>query len=444
MQLPVDVKFILKELNKNGFEAYVVGGCVRDSLLGKEPKDWDICTNALPEETQKIFSKYNVILTGLQHGTITVMLNHVGYEITTYRIDGDYSDGRHPDSVKFTKNLALDLSRRDFTINAMAYSEEEGIVDLFHGIEDLKKGVIRCVGKPEERFSEDALRIMRAMRFASVLGFKIEEKSDKAMNLLYKNLDKVSKERINVELSKLLLGKGAKKILLRYSYILGYIVPEIRQMFGFEQHNPNHCYDVWTHTVEVVNNIKEPDLVLKLAALLHDIGKPEVYTMENGVGHFYGHAQVSADMAEIILKGLKYSNEVIEEVVLLVKYHDTDIALTNKYIRRMLGKIGEKTFRKIFLLRRADILGQSLYNRRSKLEELNQLENLFANFKMEEECFSLKQLAISGKDLISMGISPGPKMGEILNMLLDKVVNEELENDNQVLRDFVKEMIKNV
>lgn len=438
MRLPLDVKYILNELNKNGFEAYVVGGCVRDSLLGKEPKDWDICTNALPEQTQKIFSAYNVILTGLQHGTITVMLNNVGYEITTYRIDGDYSDGRHPDSVKFTKNLELDLSRRDFTINAMAFSESEGIVDLYNGISDLKKGIIRCVGTPTERFSEDALRIMRAMRFASVLNFKIEDKTSKAMKELYQNLDKVSKERINVELSKLLLGKGSKKILEKYDYIIGYIIPEVQSMIGFEQNNPNHCYDVWKHTVEVVNNIKENDLPLKLAGLFHDIGKPLVYTETNGVGHFYGHAKKSGELTEEILKNLKYSNEIIDEVLLLVKYHDVDIALTNSFIRRMLNKLGENDFRKLFSLRRADILGQSMYKRREKLLELDRLEEMFNNFKIEEECFSLKQLELNGKDLISMGIKPGPQMGNILNVLLEKVINEELENNKEVLKIYVK------
>lgn len=444
MKLPKDAVYILNKLNKSGYEAYVVGGCVRDSLLGKKPKDWDICTNAKPSETMDVFTDCNIIPTGLQHGTITIMLNKEGYEVTTYRIDGKYEDGRHPNSVQFTGYLGEDLARRDFTINAMAYSEKEGIVDLYDGINDLKKGVIKCVGNPLERFNEDALRIMRAMRFASVLDFEIEKKTEDAMKQLYKNLDKVSKERINVELSKLLLGKGAKRVLEKYSYIISYIIPEIKNMIGFEQHNPHHCYNVWKHTIEVINNIEEIDLPLKLAGLLHDVGKPLVYTEnEDGIYHFYGHAEKSYELAEPILRNLKYSNDIIDEVLLLIKYHDFNIALSNSFIRKMLNKTGESTFRKLLSLRKADILGQSMYKRNEKLSELESLKSLFENFKIEDECFSIKHLKINGNDLIKLGYKPGKQMGIILNDLLKLVVDEELENDFEVLKNYVVVRYKN-
>ena len=356
MRIPNDVKVILNKLNKSGYEAYVVGGCVRDSLIGKKPKDWDICTNAKPEETMEVFKGFHIIPTGLQHGTITVMLNGEGYEITTQRVDGDYSDGRHPDAVSFTSSLAEDLARRDFTFNAMAYSEEEGIVDLYGGVEDLKYKRLKCVGNPIERFNEDALRIMRAIRFSSVLGTKIEENTHNAMVELYKNLDKIAKERINVEFSKMLCGKTPMFLLSEYHFIFSYIIPEIKPMIGFKQNNPYHWLDVWNHSLHVLFEVKEKDLPLRLAALFHDIGKPSCYVEgEDGVGHFYGHADKSVEITEGVLKRLKYSNEIIDEVLTLVKYHDVQISLSNKFIRRMLNKMPKETFEKLLVLKKADI-----------------------------------------------------------------------------------------
>ena len=383
MQLPQDVLFILDTLNNSGFEAYVVGGCVRDSLIGKKPKDWDICTNAKPKDTMEVFKNYHIIPTGLQHGTITVMLNGEGYEITTYRVDGDYSDGRHPDKVSFTSNLSEDLSRRDFTINAMAYSEEEGIVDLYGGIKDLKAKEICCVGNPMERFNEDALRIMRAIRFSSVLGYKIEENTHNAMIKLYTNLDKIAKERINIEFSKMLCGKTPMYLLDKYSLIFEYIIPEIKPMIGFNQNNPYHCLDVWKHSLCVLSEIKDTNLSLRLAALFHDIGKPFCYTEDDGVGHFYGHADKSVEITEKVLKNLKYSNDIIEEVLTLIKYHDVQISLSNKFIRRMLNKMDENLFNELLELKKADIIGQSEKDREKRLKEIEDLKLLLSNIKIE-------------------------------------------------------------
>ena len=439
MRIPNDVKVILNKLNKSGYEAYVVGGCVRDSLIGKKPKDWDICTNAKPEETMEVFKGFHIIPTGLQHGTITVMLNGEGYEITTYRVDGDYSDGRHPDTVSFTSSLSEDLARRDFTFNAMAYSEEEGIVDLYGGVEDLKYKRLKCVGNPTERFNEDALRIMRAIRFSSVLGTKIEENTHNAMVELYKNLDKIAKERINVEFSKMLCGKIPMFLLSEYHFIFSYIIPEIEPMIGFKQNNPYHWLDVWNHSLHVLFEVKEKDLPLRLAALFHDIGKPSCYVEgEDGVGHFYGHADKSVEITEGVLKRLKYSNEIIDEVLTLVKYHDVQISLSNKFIRRMLNKMPKETFEKLLVLKKADILGQANVDREKRLAEVEKIGQMLAEFKMEEECFSLKQLKINGNDLIKMGFKPGKEMGIILNKLFEMVVEEEIENDYEVLKSYVE------
>ena len=441
MRIPKDVKVILNKLNEFGYEAYVVGGCVRDSLIGKQPKDWDICTNAKPEQTMEVFKGFHIIPTGLQHGTITVMLNGEGYEITTYRVDGDYSDGRHPDSVSFTSSLSEDLARRDFTFNAMAYSEDEGIVDLYGGVEDLKKKRLKCVGNPTERFNEDALRIMRAIRFSSVLGCKIEENTHNSMVELYTNLDKIAKERINVEFSKMLCGKTPMFMLNEYQFIFSHIIPEIKPMIGFKQNNPYHWLDVWNHSLHVLFEVKEKDLALRLAALFHDIGKPSCYIEgEDGIGHFYGHADKSVEITEKIMKDLKYSNDMIDEVLTLIKYHDMQISLSNKFIRRMLNKMPKETFEKLLILKKADILGQAKVDREKRLGEVDKLGQMLAEFKMEEECFSLKQLKINGNDLIKMGIKPGKEMGQILNKLFEMVIEEEIENDSQVLKNYVERM----
>jgi len=438
IRIPTDAKNILEKLNSAGFEAYVVGGCVRDSVLGRIPEDWDICTNANPEQTMAVFADFHVIPTGIQHGTVTVMLNGKGYEVTTYRIDGSYSDGRHPDSVSFTGNLRDDLARRDFTVNAMAYSEKDGIVDFYGGMDDIKNGIIRCVGNPAERFTEDALRIMRAVRFATVLGFEIEKDTALAIKDLYRNLDLVAKERINIELNKTLAGKNPARYLDEYDYLFFHIMPELAQMKLCQQNNPYHIYDVWNHTLEALRNIEPGDTVLRLATLLHDSGKPYVYTETDGIGHFYDHAQKSCEIAENVMKRLKYSNEQISEVLTLVKYHDTPIVPTKKFVRRMLSKMERATFEKLLHLSYADVMGQSGKNRTERIENIAQTRQILSDFDAENECFSLKQLKISGDDLINMGVKQGRQIGVVLNELLDLVVDEKLENSKDVLQNYVK------
>jgi len=438
VRLPEDVKFILDTLHKNGLEGYVVGGCVRDTLLGKEPKDWDVCTNAKPEKVMSVFSDFNIIPTGLQHGTVTVVINHIGYEITTYRVDGDYSDGRHPDSVSFTSSLAEDLSRRDFTVNALAYNEVEGIVDIFGGIEDLRRKRIKCVGKAIDRFNEDALRILRALRFSSVLGFDIDIETKKAIFEVYKNLDKIAKERINAEFSKLILGKNYVKILREYEKIIFYIIPELSKLKGFEQNNPYHTYDVWMHSLRTLYEVNEKDLELRLAALFHDIAKPDCYSVdENGVGHFYEHPEKSAEITERIMKDLKFSNEEIDTVITLIKNHDNQLSPTKKCLRKILNKMEMPLLLRLLELKKADIKAQNP-KYLDRLNDIENFENVIENFSVEEECFSLKHLKINGNDLISLGIKPGKQMGEILNNLLSLVVEEQLVNERNELLKYIK------
>lgn len=438
VRLPEDVKFILDTLHKNGLEGYVVGGCVRDTLLGKEPKDWDVCTNAKPEKVMSVFDGFNIIPTGLQHGTVTVVINHIGYEITTYRVDGDYSDGRHPDSVSFTSSLAEDLSRRDFTVNALAYNEVEGIVDIFGGIEDLRRKRIKCVGKAIDRFNEDALRILRALRFSSVLGFDIDIETKKAIFEVYKNLDKIAKERINAEFSKLILGVNNVKILREYEKIIFYIIPELSKLKGFEQNNPYHTYDVWMHSLRTLYEVNEKDLELRLAALFHDIAKPDCYSIdENGVGHFYEHPEKSAEITERIMKDLKFSNEEIDTVITLIKNHDNQLSPTKKCLRKILNKMEMPLLLRLLELKKADIKAQNP-KYLDRLNDIENFENVIENFSVEEECFSLKHLKINGNDLISLGIKPGKQMGEILNNLLSLVVEEQLVNERNELLKYIK------
>lgn len=434
----MDVKFILDKLHSSGLEGYVVGGCVRDTLLGKEPKDWDICTNAKPEKVMSVFEGFNIIPTGLQHGTVTVVINHIGYEITTYRVDGDYSDGRHPDSVSFTSSLAEDLSRRDFTVNALAYNEVEGIVDIFGGIDDLRRKRIKCVGKAVDRFNEDALRILRALRFSSVLGFDIDIETKKAIFEVYKNLDKIAKERINAEFSKLILGVNNVKILREYEKIIFYIIPELRKLKGFEQNNPYHTFDVWVHSLKTLYEIKEKDLELRLSALFHDIAKPICYSVdEKGIGHFYEHPEKSAEITEKIMKDLKFSNEEIYNVITLIKNHDNQLSSTKKCLRKILNKMEMPLLLRLLELKKADIKAQNP-KYISRLNEIKDFEKVIENFSVEDECFSLKHLKVNGNDLISMGIKPGKQMGEILNNLLSLVVEEQLVNERDELLKYIQ------
>jgi len=440
IKIPDEVKYIIETLRSYGYEAYIVGGCVRDCVLGKEPKDWDICTSALPEQTMKCFGGRRIIETGLQHGTITLILNHMPFEITTYRIDGKYSDNRHPDKVEFTSSLKDDLSRRDFTINAMAYNPDEGVIDFFFGMNDLRNGIIRCVGDAGQRFQEDALRIMRALRFASVLGFSIDGDTSKAMLDNSGLLKNIAVERIANEINKMITGNGFSGIIQDHLPVIAEIIPEIMPMNGFEQNNPYHCNDVLTHTLLSVVHAPK-DVVIRLAMLFHDVAKPKCYTETDSVGHFYGHPQASSEMAKTILSRLKYDNNTIREVTELILYHDADIQSNRKHVKRWLNKIGEARLRQLIEAKRADAMAQSVLSQKKKLGALDEISGLINEIIKQQQCFSLKDLAVNGKDLLAAGFEEGALIGVVLNRLMEMVINEQVENDRDELLKIAKCMI---
>lgn len=439
IKFPENVRWAIRKLNEAGFEAWAVGGCVRDSVLGKEPHDWDMTTSALPEETMAVFAGHPVIGTGLKHGTVTLLVDHEPLEITTYRVDGSYSDGRRPDSVSFTRSLAEDLARRDFTVNAMAAHPEKGIVDCFSGLEDLKSGVIRCVGEPERRFNEDSLRILRALRFSAVLGFSIEQKTAEALISLRENLSQVAVERIFSEFRRLICGKDAVRVLREFPQVFWEFMPELQPMRGFEQHNPHHIHDVWEHTLCAVENTP-PEEVLRLAALLHDVGKPDTFTRdEDGTGHFYGHADASLELARGMLSRLKLDNETKSRVLMLIEYHGADIPARPAAVRRWLGKLGEQGFSDLLAIKWADTLAQAPFCR-ERLAGLDTLADLAKEILAEEQCFSLRQLAVDGRDLMGMGMKKGPELGRVLKLLLEKVVEGECPNEKEALLRLAEEL----
>ncbi len=438
--LPKTVALALSLLTAKGFQAFVVGGAVRDHVAMQAPHDYDLTTSATPEEMLDVFSAYSCILTGLKHGTITVLIDKTPLEITTFRTDGSYTDSRHPDAVSFTKTLVDDLARRDFTINAMAYNPETGLVDRFGGVADLEAKTLRTVGDPALRFTEDALRILRALRFASVLDFSIEEATHAAIFKLADRLSLVASERIREELSKLLLGVGAVRVLRTYFPVFCVFLPELSPLKGFLQHSPYHAYDVWEHTLSALSATPN-DLVLRLAILLHDIGKPSSFTRDkNGVGHFYGHENHSGCLAEHALKRLKFDKKTTDFVVTLIKHHMRPLPITEKEMRRSLAKLGEPVFSAFLSIVRADRLGQKPIGENTlSVEQVAVCEKLFYQVRQEENCLSLKTLAISGDDLKEIGIPPGKKMGVILKKLLALVIDGDLKNDKDVLLSYAKE-----
>lgn len=433
INLPQNVKIILDTMHNAGYEAYVVGGCVRDALLDRTPGDWDITTNAKPSETKKLFRR--TIDTGIEHGTVTIMIGKEGYEVTTYRIDGKYEDNRHPSEVTFTKNLTEDMKRRDFTINAMAYNEEEGLIDRFGGVDDLNAGIIRCVGNPRERFSEDALRIMRAIRFSAQLGYEIEKETEDAIKELAPTLEKISAERIQVELVKLLLSDHPDK--MRKAYELGVtkvFLPEFDACMETEQNNIHHAYTVGEHIIHSMQNIRS-DRVLRLTMLLHDIAKPVTETIDSeGISHFKGHAQKGMEMAAKIFRRLKFDRYTMDKVCNLILYHDDRFPADEKSIRRAVNKVGVEDFPLLIEVRIADTLAQSMYMRDEKLALIHDTERIFREILEKNECVTLKDLAVGGKDLIKIGISPGKQIGEALNaMLMDVLDNPEHNNKDYLL-----------
>ena len=432
MKIPEKVQWIIETLEQAGYEAYAVGGCVRDTLLGREPGDWDITTSANPMEIKALFSR--TVDTGIKHGTVTVMLGKEGFEVTTYRIDGSYSDGRHPDQVFFTSQLWGDLRRRDFTINAMAYNPKTGIVDLFGGQADLQARVIRCVGEAKERFSEDALRMLRAVRFSAQLDFGIEEETGKAFVELAGNLEKISKERIRTEMVKLLVSPHPDRIRTAWELgITAVILPEFDVMMKQEQHTKYHRYGVGEHTIQVMLHTP-PEKVLRLAALFHDMGKPAAHTTnEEGIDSFKGHAAISAKMARERMVDWKFDNDTIDQVVLLVQYHDVRIEPVKNHVRRLLSKIGIEAFPLLMTLQRADAEGKAEAFLQGSLERIAQMEQLAEEILADQECFSLKQLAVDGKVLKEAGMKPGKAMGELLHQMLDYVMEHPECNDKEQL-----------
>lgn len=421
MELPPQVKKCLKLLDENAYEAYVVGGCVRDAVLGRQPHDYDICTDALPEEIAKVFSKYQLVRNGEKHGTIGVVMDGTVYEITTYRTEGTYSDSRHPDWVEFVSDLKLDLSRRDFTVNAMAYSPQRGYLDPFNGQRDLQEKILRTVGDPETRFSEDALRILRGVRFAMRFDLTPHPETEKAMLSMAGTMEGLARERVFDELCKLLPHATAPE-LVRYAPVLCQVIPELAPCMGFRQHNPHHQYDVYTHTAHVVE-AAPTDLPVRLAALLHDIGKPATFTQdENGVGHFYDHAAVGAKMADEILHRLKASNALREQVVTLVEQHMTPLTADAKLLRRRLARLGQETLLQLLALQKAD-----------GCENTDEIRQLIGQLVAENACLHIRDLAIDGKDLMSIGFEAGPKMGQVLEALLEQVIDEAIPNEKAAL-----------
>ena len=442
MDMPKNVDTAINLLQSAGFEAYAVGGCVRDSLLGKTPNDWDITTSAKPENMKSVFADFHCIDTGIKHGTVTVVIVGEPLEITTFRLDGEYEDNRHPKSVTFTSDLGADLGRRDFTVNAMAYSKMTGTVDLFGGQNDLKNKIIRCVGDPDRRFNEDALRILRALRFASALDFEIEEKTAQSLLKNRALLGNISEERIAKELLKLVCGKGAKRILTDFAPVLFEILPELQPMYKNSHDNPHHCYDIYEHTLIAVESI-DPEPTLRFAMLLHDCGKPAVKKFdENGVAHFYGHQRISAEISAQILTRLKVSNKFRDEILFLVSNHDRwELYENTEKMPRYLSKFGLDGVLNLLKVMRADVLAQSP-EYRYRLDQIADAEEIAKNLAAQKPCLSLSELQINGRTLMDIGIPQGRKLGAVLAQLLDEVIDGVTKNTQEALTTRAREIYR--
>ncbi len=439
LEIPEGAALVLRKLREAGYEAYVVGGCVRDSLLRRVPDDWDITTSARPEEVKGVF--HRTVDTGIQHGTVTVMVSKEAYEVTTYRVDGDYADGRHPTSVTFTPSLLEDLKRRDFTINAMAYCPEKGLVDEFDGESDLQKGIIRAVGDPVQRFTEDALRMMRAVRFAAQLNAEIEENTAAAIRQLAPNLRLVSAERIRTELEKLVVSAHPEKLSDAYQLgLMDVFLPELSECMGCVQNNPHHCYTVGEHILHSIMAARR-DRILRLTMLLHDVGKPAVKTTdEGGIDHFYAHDLKSAELADEILRRLKYDNDTRKRVTTLVAWHDRQLGESINKVRRNVARLGPELFPLLLEVKRADVAAQADYQREEKCKKIDEWERIYREILKAEECLCIRDLAVGGKDLIETGIRPGQQMGQILQNMLEEVLENPSHNTREWLLDHLEQM----
>lgn len=438
ISIPEDVQRIINTLINNGYEAYIVGGCVRDSILKRKPQDWDITTNAKPNDIIKLFEK--VILTGIKHGTVTVVINANSFEVTTFRNDGEYEDNRHPKEVTFVNSIKEDLARRDFTINAMAYNQKDGLIDYFNGVNDLNNKIIRTVGEPYKRFNEDALRMLRAVRFSAQLDFHIEKNTLDIIKELKENVKSISKERIREEFNKLIISNPSKLNILKECLLLDLIIPEINKLYNYEQNNPYHIFDLYEHTIKAMEAI-EPILHLRLAMLLHDFGKIKTKTVDDkGIFHYYSHAEESVLISESILKNLKYDNNLINKVINLIKYHDYNFK-SKISIKKLLNKIGIDLFADLIKIKRADILAQNPLYAKERLLNLIEVESKVDLIIEQEECFQLRDLKISGQDLISIGFEKGKIIGDVLSDLLEIVINKPELNDNNILINLAKKRL---
>ena len=435
MILPREIGLCLSLLTDCGYSAYVVGGAVRDHIMGRQINDYDVCTNALPSEVATVFDSFRVIETGLKHGTVTVLIGSTSVEITTFRTDGSYSDGRHPDSVDFTQDVIKDLSRRDFTVNAVAYSPVDGYIDPFRGIDDIKSGTIRCVGDPIKRFSEDALRILRALRFSSTLNFEIEKETSNAVFALKDNINLVSKERIRDEMKKLICGGSVGGIMHAYRDVFSIIIPELADTFDYDQNNPHHDFDLFTHIIKTVENLPK-DPVLRFAGLLHDIAKPMTeFKTEDGISHYYGHAHHSAILAERILKYLRFSNAEIKRAVTLIKHHDGVIEETETAVSRKISKLGAELYFDLLDLQRADN-GSQKADASLRYDHNENLRRIANEILSKAPCLSLSDLSLNGNDIIALGYK-GKEIGKALSYLFDAVLNNEVENTKEQLIHYL-------
>ncbi len=443
IQIPSDVNKILSILYSKGYEGYIVGGCVRDSILNIVPEDWDICTDCTPDKMLDIFNSFKVVPTGLKHGTVTVIVNGESYEITTYRIDGDYVDGRRPKEVIFTDKLREDLKRRDFTINAMAYNEKSGLVDYYGGIQDILDKKIKCVGDPLERFREDYLRMLRAVRFVAQLEYDLESNTFNAIKKLCENITVISAERIRDELDGILLSDNPSKGLglLNTTGILKYIMPELEKCVGFEQHNPYHDKDVFNHTLDVVDNT-ENDLILRLSALFHDIGKPETFVLdERGIGRFYNHSVTGAEITEKIMKRLKYDNKSIKQVSILVKEHMSRYEnLSDKALKRFINRVGQDNTDRLFKLQIADIEAVAEEDD-IDISNILKLKSEVERILTEKQPLTVKDLEINGYDLMELGIPEGKQIGAIMKELLEIVLERPETNKKEILMEVVRDKL---
>ena len=439
--LPLPVARALSVLEACGYEAYTVGGCVRDSLLGRIPNDWDITTNATPEQMKACFADFRVIETGIQHGTLTVIVEGMQLEITTYRNDGEYLDNRHPVQVTFSKHIEDDLSRRDFTVNAMAYHPQKGFVDLFGGHTDLQACVIRCVGDANTRFHEDGLRILRAIRFASVLDFDIAEDTAKAVHVCKHLLSGIAAERIREEFCKLICGPRATRILREYIDVVAVFLPELDRCVGFEQNTKYHCYDVFEHTLHALELCENDDLITRLGVLLHDIGKPLCYTEDELGGHFKGHAPAGVELTREILSRLRFDNETIRRMELLVEWHDIPLSAEKKRVKRLMQRIKDEDILRLLEIKRCDRLAHA-EDFQELAPDLAFIPSVIEAIRAEDACLSLKTLAIDGSDLMALGVPEGKKIGEMLHLLLDDVIEERLPNQKEALLQAAKERMQ--